>query len=97
MFQVINRCFQIMQTHTEQGWRLESDLVITPAVNGIADAFGSGPALIQAGETAAPAALPIIEKWLGRQTAELPALNVRNVAPAALTAVPQPPSPIPEN
>ncbi len=87
MFQVVNRCFQIMQTRTEQSWRLESDLVITPAVNGMAwDAFGSGPALIQAGETAALAALPIIEKWLGRQPAALPALNVRTAAPGSLTA-----------
>src|SRR5204862_298772 len=30
MFQVVNRCFQILQTHTEEGWRSASDLVITP-------------------------------------------------------------------
>ena len=87
MFQVINRCFQIMQTRTEQSWRLESDLVITPAVSGMAwDAFGAGPALIQAGESAALAAMPIIEKWLGRSVPAAPPLPVRSTAPGSLTA-----------
>jgi NTE family protein len=65
MFQVVNRCFQIMQTHCEQGWREASDLVIVPDVTGMAwDAFGSGPQLIQTGEAAALAALPTIQKWM---------------------------------
>ncbi len=64
MFQVVNRCFQIMQTRTEQSWRLESNLVIAPAVSSMAwDSFGSGPALIQAGEAAAMIAIPEIETW----------------------------------
>ena len=66
MFQVVNRCFQIMQSRVEESWRNRSDLVISPEVHGIAwDAFGSGPGLIKAGEDAALAALPTIQSWLG--------------------------------
>jgi len=74
MFQVINRCFQIMQNRTEDSWRKDSDLVIVPEVRGMSwDAFGCGPALIQAGETAALEALPIIQSWLGMPAATLAA------------------------
>jgi NTE family protein len=53
-FQVINRCFQILQTRTESDWRSASDLVIEPDVRGMAwDSFGCGEALIRAGEIAA--------------------------------------------
>jgi NTE family protein len=66
MFQVINRCFQIMQNRTEESWRQDSDLVIAPEVRGMSwDAFGCGPALIEAGEAAALAAIPTIHAWLG--------------------------------
>jgi NTE family protein len=66
MLQVINRCFQIMQSRSEEGWRRESDLVIAPDVRGLAwDAFGCGPELINAGEAAALAALPKIQAWFG--------------------------------
>ncbi|HEX8983994.1 MAG TPA: patatin-like phospholipase family protein, partial [Bryobacteraceae bacterium] len=66
MFQVVNRCFQIMQSRNEESWRSASDLVITPDVRGISwDAFGSGPDLVKAGEAAALAALPIVRKWSG--------------------------------
>jgi NTE family protein len=65
VFQVINRCFQIMQTRTEQSWRGESDLVIAPAVHAVQwDGFSCGPELLEAGETAARQALPAIQKWL---------------------------------
>jgi NTE family protein len=64
MFQVVNRCFQIMQTHMEQCWREESDLVVVPDVRSMAwDSFGCGPALIAAGEAAAMEALPVIQNW----------------------------------
>ncbi|MCL5745827.1 MAG: patatin-like phospholipase family protein [Acidobacteria bacterium] len=67
MFQVVNRCFQIMQRQTEQKWRRESDLTIVPDVRGIAwDGFTNGLQLIEAGEKAALAALPEIEKTLSR-------------------------------
>ena len=65
MFQVINRCFQIMQTRTEKEWRDNSDLVIVPDVTGMEwDAFGSAEKLIQAGEIAALEAIPKIKAWL---------------------------------
>ena len=65
MFQVVNRCFQIMQTHTESTWRQDSDLVIQPDTSGVDwDGFGCGPQLLQAGEAAAMAALPKILEWL---------------------------------
>lgn len=65
LFQVINRCFQIMQTRMEQDWRSVSDVVITPDVSGMEwDCFGSADQLIQAGEIAALEAVPKIKAWL---------------------------------
>jgi len=67
MFQVVSRCFQILQSRFEDSWRSETDLVITPDVRGVDwNAFGRGPQLLQAGEAAALAALPKIQEWLGR-------------------------------
>ena len=64
VFQVIRRCFQIMQTRSESGWRHASDLVISPQLSGIEwDGFECGPALVNAGEAAALAALPTIGSW----------------------------------
>ncbi len=66
VFQVVNRSFQILQRRNEDGWRRESDLVITPDVRGVEwDGFDCGTAMLQAGEAAALAALPEIERWLG--------------------------------
>ena len=77
MFQVINRCFQIMQTHAEKGWRDHSDLVITPDVTGMEwDAFGSADKLIQAGEIAALEAVPKIKAWLSDYPAGVTAKSV---------------------
>ena len=65
MFQVVNRCFQIMQNRTEESWRTHTDLVITPDVRGIPwDGFKAGARMVEAGELAARAALPTLEKWL---------------------------------
>lgn len=65
MFSVVNRCFQILASRTESEWRRQSDIVISPGVGTLAwDAFGSCRELIQAGEAAAEAAMPVIEKWL---------------------------------
>jgi len=67
VFQVVNRCFQILQRRSEDHWRSESDLVITPDVRGMDwNAFGQGPPLIEAGEAAARAALPEIQEWFVR-------------------------------
>jgi NTE family protein len=64
VFQVVNRCFQIMQTRTEHSWRAESDLVISPDVSNVEwDGFASGPQMLAAGEAAAVAALPVIRRW----------------------------------
>ena len=67
VFQVVNRCFQILQSRFEDSWRSETDLVIAPDVRGVDwHAFGRGPQLIQAGEAAALAALPAILEWFAR-------------------------------
>jgi NTE family protein len=66
VFQVVNRCFQIMQTRTEHSWRAESDLVIAPDVSNVEwDGFASGPDMLNAGEAAAMAALPTVRGWTG--------------------------------
>lgn len=64
VFQVVNRCFQIMQARTEESWRRESDLVVVPDVRRIEwDGFGCGAEMVKAGEEAAAAALPAIRGW----------------------------------
>ena len=64
VFQVIRRCFQIMQGRSESGWRRESDLVIIPDLKAIEwNGFDAGPELLNAGEEAALAALPAIQSW----------------------------------
>jgi NTE family protein len=64
VFKVIRRCFQIMQTRNEVGWRQASDLVITPDLRTVEwDGFEAGPDLVMAGEAAAMAVLPAIQSW----------------------------------
>ena len=65
MFHVVNRCFQILHSRTENTWRQHSDLVIEPDVCGMEwDAFDSAQQLIQAGAEAARLALPRIRAWI---------------------------------
>jgi NTE family protein len=65
VFQVIRRCFQIVQGRSDSGWRQESDLVITPDLQAIEwNGFESGPELVNAGARAALAAIPVIQSWL---------------------------------
>jgi NTE family protein len=65
MLQVVNRCFQILQSRNEESWRKQSDVVITPDVRGVKwDGFENGTDMIAAGERAAEAALPHIQEWL---------------------------------
>jgi NTE family protein len=65
MFHVVNRCFQILHSRTENSWRQHSDLVIEPDVCGMEwDAFDSAQQLIQAGAEAARLALPRIQAWI---------------------------------
>ena len=66
MLQVVNRCFQILQSRAEETWRRHSDIIITPDVTGVAwDGFKSGMQMIEAGERATEAVLPQIKAWLG--------------------------------
>jgi NTE family protein len=78
VFQVVNRCFQIMQTRTEESWRRDSDLVVVPDVRSIDwDGFNCGPQMIKSGEEAAIAALPKIREWLTPASARaLPGMTV---------------------
>ena len=65
VFQVVRRCFQIMQTRNEGSWRQASDLVIAPDLRSIEwDGFEHGSELVKAGETAALSVLPAIQSWL---------------------------------
>jgi NTE family protein len=84
MFQVVNRCFQILESRTEDRWRAASDLVITPDVRTIEwDGFGCGPELLKAGETAALAAMPKIQAWMARpQTAPGAMVQLPGTIPA---------------
>ena len=65
MFQVVSRCFQILQSRFENAWRSETDLVIAPDVRGVDwNAFGRAPELVQAGEAAARASISKIRERL---------------------------------
>ncbi len=65
VIQVVNRCFQILQSRFENSWRSNTDLVISPDVRGVDwHAFGRAEQLIQAGETAALANVSKIQEWL---------------------------------
>jgi len=65
MLQVVNRCFQILQSRAEESWRRHSDIIVTPDVTGVAwDGFRSGVEMIEAGQRAAEAVLPQIKKWI---------------------------------
>jgi len=64
MFEVIHRCFQILQSTSEHGWRKKTDLVITPDVGSIGwNGFTRSYELIEAGQEAALEALPKIQEW----------------------------------
>jgi len=64
VFQVIRRCFQILQGRSQSAWRHTSDLVISPDLKSVEwNGFDAGPELVEAGEAAALAALPAIQSW----------------------------------
>jgi len=70
VFQVVRRCFQIMQRHSESAWRSASDLVLTPDLKSIEwNSFDAGKELVNAGEAAAMAALPVIRSWFSHANA----------------------------
>ena len=84
MFQVVNRCMQILQAQNEQSWRNDSDLVIAPGVCAVHwDGFDCGPDLLKAGEAAALAAMPMIESWIrAAQPAPSPVTVLPSSSPA---------------
>jgi NTE family protein len=64
VFQVIRRCFQIMQRRSQSAWRRNSDLVISPDLKSVEwNGFDAGPEIVTAGEAAALAAVPAIQSW----------------------------------
>jgi NTE family protein len=66
---VVNRCFQLMSSRMEAEWRRYSDAVIVPHVADVGwDSFDNVRHTIAAGEAAAEAVLPQIEKWLVHET-----------------------------
>jgi NTE family protein len=84
MLQVVSRCFQIMMSYNEEGWRRESDVVLMPDVGSIPwDGFENAMHMIEAGERAAEAALPQIRQWLGLPAKEPQPAPERAVNPAA--------------
>jgi NTE family protein len=89
MFQVVNRCFQILQSRTEKDWRAASDLVIAPDVREMAwDGFDRGMEMVKAGEVAATVAL-------ARLPGSLLAENREPSGGMPATGRPPRPSPVP--
>jgi NTE family protein len=83
LFRVIKDRFQFLAARSDDGWHRDSDLVITPDVGGVDwYAFGRGPMLVQAGEAAALAALPMIQEWLGRMQPACEAHDVPTIVVA---------------
>jgi NTE family protein len=90
MFSVVSRCFQLMSVRTENSWRRYSNVVIAPPVGRMAwDSFDSAKRLIELGEEAAMAAMPMIRKWLPPAA---PAESEAQAAPGRLSGVEVPPA-----
>lgn len=67
MFSVVNRCFQAMSSRLEQEWRRYADLVISPEAGDLPwDSFESARRMVELGEQAATAALPVLQRWLAQ-------------------------------
>jgi NTE family protein len=72
VFQVIRRCFQIMQGRSEDGWRQVSDLVITPDLRTVEwDSFECADEMVKAGEAATLAILPEVQSWYTGRSGQL--------------------------
>jgi hypothetical protein len=57
-----------MQRHGESAWRNASNLVLTPNLKSVEwNTFGAGRELVNAGEAAALAALPVIRSWFSNE------------------------------
>jgi NTE family protein len=71
VFQVIRRCFQIMQVRSEDDWRQVSDLIISPDLRTIEwDSFECAEEMVKAGEAAALAVLPEVQSWFSERTGQ---------------------------
>jgi NTE family protein len=82
VFQVVNRCFQILQSRFEDSWRGETDLVITPDVRGVDwHDFSRGRQLVQAGRTAALSVISQVQGWLRGAAATCPREKVEPAWP----------------
>jgi NTE family protein len=69
--EVISRSFSIIQMTATQPWRAATDVLIEPNVHHILwDEFAKTPQLVEAGETAARAALPAIKAALANWQAK---------------------------
>ncbi len=83
VFEVVNRCFQIMQNRTEDSWRRDSDLVIQPNVRGINwNGFECGPDMVRAGAAAATAVVPLVQSWFGEPEAHSAGAVTPDLEPA---------------
>jgi NTE family protein len=72
IFNVVNRCFQIVQSRAVQDWRDASDIIVTPEVGSFGwSAFCNADELIRAGEQATREAMPTIEAWIFPPSTEL--------------------------
>lgn len=70
-FQVVNRCFQILQSRAGQSWERLADVVISPEMQGVRwDAFHNAAYLVEAGERAAEEALPAIRALAKSRTSD---------------------------
>ena len=70
MLSVVSRSFQVLTQRTESQWRRSADLVLSPDVRNVGwDGFENSDKLIEAGEKAARAALPIINRWFAEAKA----------------------------
>lgn len=79
MLSVISRSFQILTQRTESQWRRSADLVLTPDVRHVGwDGFANADKLIEAGEKAALAALPVIRRWFAEVQVDETALPIAN-------------------
>jgi len=66
VFQVVSRCFAIMQERLVAEWREQAHLVLEPDVSGFAwDDYGRGNELVLTGRKTALSALPALQAWLG--------------------------------
>jgi NTE family protein len=94
MFEVINRCFQIMMANNEGSWREQSDLVLLPDVGAIPwDGFENCKRMIEAGECAAEQSLPRIREWLGSAHTDTAHVGIasdsRDLLPTKAESLPQ--------